>query len=51
MNVAGKVMKTKVTADALLGVQPTPEDADDPETALQFVAMLNAALGGTDARD
>jgi hypothetical protein len=59
MNVAGKIVKERVTPDDLVGKvkrRPLPEgNVDSPrvpdeELGLQYVALLNAAMGGTDTR-
>jgi hypothetical protein len=61
MNVSGKVAKTHITPDDLIGkrkgrplpqgnVEPRPEEQQS-EVGLRYIAMLNATLGGTDARE
>jgi len=58
LNVSGKTLRSRVTAAKLLGLpdatEPPRPRLDDPESAsdagLDYVAVLNAALKGTDLR-
>jgi hypothetical protein len=53
LNVAGKSVRGRVTPEELLGAPATPARPPGepaPDAGLEFVAMLNAALGGTDRR-
>jgi hypothetical protein len=55
LNVSGKIVRNRVTPDDLLGeaatpARPEPPSEPAPDAGLDFVAMLNAALGGTDRR-